>query len=125
MATPESRAANDEMSPQDVRLQLLLALQAFSPGGIFAGLTDTQLRATPVPVSLPAGTLSTFAKTAGQTETIPVGAFQIGVVILTGTGTVGGVDLPVGLPWNCEARLAATVAVVCGSPGTARVSYLT
>ncbi len=70
------------------------------------------------------GTLSTFAKTAGQTETIPVGAFQIGVIILTGTGTVGGVDLPVGVPWNCEAKLAATVAVVCGSPGTARVSYL-
>lgn len=90
-------------------------------------LTDTQLRATPVPVSLgsyPSGTLAIFAKTAGQTETIPVGAFQIGVIFLTGTGTIGGVDWPVGVPFNIEARTAATIAVVCGSPGTARVQYL-
>lgn len=73
----------------------------------------------------PAGTLALFAKTAGQNETIPVGAFQIGVIFLTGTGTIGGVDWPVGVPFNLEARTAATIAVVCGSPGTARVTYLT
>lgn len=96
--------------------------------GAFLGLTDTQLRATPVPVSLgsyPSGTLAIFAKTAGETETIPIGAFQIGIVFLTGTGTIGGVDWPVGVPLNIQARTAATIAVVCGSPGTARVQYLT
>lgn len=77
-----------------------------------------------VPVTLPSGTLSIFAKTAGQTETIPVGAFQIGVIFLTGTGTIGGVDWPVNLPFNLDVRTAAQIAVVCGSPGTARVQYL-
>ena len=71
------------------------------------------------------GTFSPHAMTAGQTLTIPVGAFEIGVVILTGTGTVGGVDLPLGIPWNCAGKLAATVAIVTGSPGTARVFYNT
>lgn len=71
-----------------------------------------------------AGTLAIFAKTAGQTETIPVGAFQIGVIFLTGTGTIGGVDWPLLTPFNIESRVAATIAVVCGSPGTARVQYL-
>lgn len=74
--------------------------------------------------SYPSGTLAIFAKTAGQTETIPAGAFQIGVIFLTGTGTIGGVDWPVGVPFNIEARTAAAIAVVCGSPGTARVQYL-
>ncbi|MCK8235431.1 hypothetical protein, partial [Erwinia amylovora] len=60
----------------------------------------------------------------GQTETIPVGAFNIGIIFLTGTGTVGGVDLPVGTPMNIDGKIAATVAVVCGTPGTARVAYL-
>lgn len=126
MAAPTPQAANDNMSPQLTRLQILMALQG-APGGAFAGLTDTQLRATPVPVSLgsyPSGTLAIFAKTAGETATIPVGAFQIGIVFLTGTGTIGGVDWPVGIPFNIEARTAATIAVVCGSPGTARVQYL-
>lgn len=77
-----------------------------------------------IPITPPSGTFSIFAKTAGQTETIPIGAFNIGIIFLTGTGTVGGVDLPVNVSLNIDAKTAAEIAVVCGSPGTARVSYL-
>lgn len=72
----------------------------------------------------PSGTPSIFSKTAGQTETIPVGAFNIGVMFLTGTGTIGGVSWPLLTPFNIDARIASTLAVVCGSPGTALVNYL-
>lgn len=98
-------------------------------GGITTnGLTDAQLRAAAVPVSpssYPSGTLTVRAKAAGETENIPVGAFQIGVIFNTGTGTINGVAWPTGLPFNIEARTAAAIAVVCGSPGTASINYLT
>lgn len=116
------------MNAQWVRLQILLALQALAPGGPGAGLTDAQLRAAAVPVSLssyPSGTLTVRAKAAGETENIPIGAFQIGVIFNTGTGTINGVAWPTGLPFNIEARTAAAIAVVCGSPGTASINYLT
>lgn len=120
--------AGQEVSPMDSEKHLLVEIIASlqGPSGGPAGLTDAQLRATPVPVSsTPAsGTLSIFAKTAGQTENIPVGAFNIGIIFLTGTGTVNGVDLPVNVPLNIDARTAAVIVVACGSPGTARISYL-
>lgn len=79
----------------------------------------------PVAITEPSGTFHGFAKTAGQTQTIPIGAFDGGVIILTGTGTVGGVDLPVGTPWNFASKLLAAVDVVCANPGTARIFYFT
>lgn len=77
-----------------------------------------------VVIRYPSGTLSVFSKTAGQTETIPVGAFNIGILITSGTAMIGGVSWPVNTPFNLEARTAATITVVCGSPGTAVINYL-
>ncbi len=87
-------------------------------------LTAAQIAALSSPAE-PSGTPSIFAKTAGQTETIPIGAFNIGVIINTGTGTIGGVAWPTGVPFNISAKTAATIAVVCATPGTASINYLT
>lgn len=61
--------------------------------------------------------------TAGQTVVIPPGAINSSVIILTGTGTLNGVDQPVGVPWTEPNKLGAPVTLVLGSPGTARVYY--
>lgn len=78
-----------------------------------------------IPITPSSGTLTLVAATAGSSTVIPVGAFNIGIIFLTGTGTVNAVDLPVGLPLNIDSKTAATITVTCGSPGTARISYLT
>lgn len=78
-----------------------------------------------LPITPPTGTPVFKAKIAGETEVIPVGAFDIGIIILTGTGTQNGVDLPAGIPQNFANKTATAITVVLGSPGTARISYMT
>lgn len=87
--------------------------------------TGTGLPVVPSSSSEATGTLTMVAATASSTTNIPIGAFNVGIIILTGTGTVGGVDLPALTPLNINDKLAAAVSVVLGSPGTARISYLT
>lgn len=70
-------------------------------------------------------TFTNIAAVASSTTTIPIGAFDIGILILTGTGTVAAVDWPVSTPLNIKGPLAATVALVLANPGTARVTYST
>lgn len=76
-----------------------------------------------IPSAPPTVTPNFFAPTAGQTVIIPVGAIGASVLILTGTGTLNTVDQPLGVPWTEPGKLAATVTLVLGSPGTARVYY--
>lgn len=70
-----------------------------------------------------AGTFTLIAATAGQTKTIPIGAKGASVFVLTGTATMGGTDLPVGLPLDLGYAPAAPIDVVFGSPGTGRITY--
>jgi len=103
-------------NPDDAELTLkkiLLALIGGGPSG-------------PIPVA-PSGVSSITpnfaAATAGQTVVIPANAIGAGILILTGTGTINSVDWPVGIPWNEPNKLAATVTLVLGTPGTARIYY--
>lgn len=77
-----------------------------------------------IPITPPTGTLTMVAAVASSTTTIPAGAFNIGILILTGTGTVNGVDLPANVPLNIADKTAASIAVVLANPGSARISYL-
>lgn len=72
----------------------------------------------------PTGNPNTFSLTAGQSHTIPAGAFNIGILPTAGTVTVDGVSWPASTPYNFEARVAADLVVTCGSPGTAIINYL-
>ncbi len=98
--------------------------QALAGASLPVVLTAAQLATLAAP-SAPSGTLTVLAKVAGETATIPIGAFNIGVIFNTGTGTIGGVAWPTGVPFNITAKTAATIAVVCNTPGTASINYLT
>lgn len=67
------------------------------------------------------GTLSPHVMAASATLTIPIGAFDGGVMVLSGTATVGGVAI-VGT-WNFATKLVAAVDVVTASASTAQVYY--
>lgn len=84
-----------------------------TPGGGGGGIPFTPPTVTPN-FSAPASTTPVV---------IPVGAINASVLILTGTGTLNSIDQPVGVPWTEPSKLAATVTLVLGSPGTARVYY--
>jgi hypothetical protein len=76
-----------------------------------------------IPITQPTITPNFFAPASTTPVVIPIGAIGASVLILTGTGTLNGVDQPVGVPWTEPNNLAATVTLVLGSPGTARVYY--
>lgn len=76
-----------------------------------------------VPTTPPTVTPNFFAPASTTPVVIPVGAVNTTVIILTGTGTLNGIDQPLGVPWTEPNKLAATVTLVLGSPGTARVYY--
>lgn len=76
-----------------------------------------------IPVTPQSVTPNFFAPASTTPVVIPVGAIGASVLILTGTGTLNGVDQPLGVPWTEPNKLAATVTLVLGSPGTARVYY--
>lgn len=76
-----------------------------------------------IPITQPTVTPNFFAPASTTPVVIPVGAIDASVLILTGTGTLNGVDQPLGVPWTEPNKLAATVTLVLGSPGTARVYY--
>jgi len=89
------------------------------PEGVGAKVTQGVLA---IPRS---GTRSTYLKTAGQTQAIPVGAFNWTVTILTGTATFDGVAVPAGFSAGNEGALLSALTVVMDTPGTAFMSWMT
>lgn len=128
MAAPTPQAANDNMSPQLARLQILMALQG-APGGAFAGLTDTQLRATPVPVSLPAGTVRTFALVAAVANgSVAVGAKSVAFSSSSDfAGTITGAAFGASQTTGASADGADTIGAIAytRTAGTLYIATLT
>lgn len=103
--------------------KILLALTGGGSGGPI-GLTDTQLRATPVPVSLDGSekTPVPVAVGASANSTIPATATSWAFVLLTGTGTIGGVAAPLGVPLS-GGPLAAALAYTTAGSSSAFILY--
>jgi hypothetical protein len=77
-------------------------------------------------VSTPCKGVPHFAAlAAGETGSIPVGAFNWTVTILTGTATIGGLTVPAGFSDSDAAELETAIEVVTGTPGTAYIRYST
>lgn len=66
-----------------------------------------------------------IAAVAGSTTNIPIGAFDIGVLIQTGTGTILGTNWPALLPFNVAGKIATTIPIILANPGTALITYST
>lgn len=80
--------------------------------------------AASIPVVLPSVTPHVpIAAVASSTTTIPAGSIDIGILILTGTGTIGAVTFPTLTPYNFPNKSAADIVLVLGNPGTAIVTY--
>lgn len=60
---------------------------------------------------------------ASGSVTFPVGAQDCSFLLLTGTGTVGGVNWPLLTPYNVRGPLAATLTVATGSTSSAICDY--
>jgi len=61
------------------------------------GLTDTQLRAAPIPVNLPGGTVTPALTASSTTGTIAAGAIEVSIAVVGSTpATVLGVSVPSG-----------------------------
>lgn len=75
-------------------------------------------------VTSPAVTENPVAMGASASQVIPVGAKSWAAVLLTGTGTINGVALPLNVPVS-GGTLAATVTIATGSASTAFVLYET
>ncbi len=76
-----------------------------------------------IPVTSGTVTPNFAAVVASGSIVIPAGAIGASVIILTGTGTLNGVDQPMGVPWSEPNKLAASVTLQLANPGTARVYY--
>jgi hypothetical protein len=93
---------------------------------VIKGPEGTAPKITSAVVAVPrSGTRSTYLKTAGQTQAIPVGAFNWTVTILTGTATFDGVAVPAGFSAGDEGALLSALTVVMDTPGTAFMSWMT
>lgn len=98
-------------------------------GGAYGALkvdaSGTTITVTATPAS---GTLHGASLSAAGAVTIPMGAFAIGILLLTGTGTYttveGTVSLPLGAPVNIDDKLVAATVVTMGSSGTCVYNYL-
>lgn len=92
-------------------------------GGAYGVLVVGNVSGGGIPVTPQTVTPNFFAPATTTPVVIPAGAIGASILILTGTGTLNGVDQPVGVPWTEPNKLATTVTLVLGSPGTARVYY--
>lgn len=72
--------------------------------------------------SAPLG-ITTINAVASSTTTIPLGARDVGIILQTGTGTLGGVAMTALLPYNFIGPLQASCDVALANPGTANISY--
>ncbi len=84
-----------------------------SSGGGGGGLTNTELRATPVPVTLPSSVKTPGLLATSTSGTVAAGAVEISFLV-TGAGdaTVLGVTLSQGAYVNYQAPLGSTLAAV-------------
>lgn len=122
--------ASTQPSPNDEQFEVLCKIaQAVSAliasGGSFAGLTDTQLRATPVPVSGQPVTPNFDLLGASDSRSIPVGAKGWTATILTGTGTIGGLAVPAGFSDGDSNTLLAAINVTTDGGSSAYVRWNT
>lgn len=88
-------------------------------------LTDTQLRATPVPVSGQPVTPNFDLLGASDSRSIPVGAKGWTATILTGTGTIGGLAVPAGFSDGDPNTLLAAINVTTDGGSSAYVRWNT
>lgn len=132
MSYPPNTIPQNGDDQQITLKKILLALTTAFPG-VFAGLTDAQLRATPVPVS---GTLAITEPTVTRhsilldsggtaSQLIPTGAKGYSFTVITGTasdGTASG--LPAGFS-NGDVNTLAAGFTVTASGGTTFVAWNT
>lgn len=118
MGKPTRRLADDTMAPEQVRLQLLMALQGAQAGGSFPLVVSP---GSPTPV-----TVTSAAVGASGSGTIPTGSKEWSFTILTGTGTFNGVaSLPAGFTATGIAPLVAGVNYATAAASSAYVQYAT
>lgn len=65
------------------------------------------------------------AMAASSSVIFPTNATQVAFLLLTGTGTVGGVAWPLGVSYNNTGPLTSTLTVTTGSTSTAITDYST
>lgn len=65
------------------------------------------------------------AMAASGNVVFPAGATQVAFLLLTGTGTVGGVAWPLGVAYNNTGPLTSTLTVTTGATSTAITDYST
>jgi len=106
----------DKASAEDILK--LIYLQFFGgaavPSGGGGGAPVTQPSVTEHPVALG----------ASANQVIPVGAISWAAVLLTGTGTINGVAMPLNVPLS-GGKLAATVTIATAGGSSAFVLYET
>lgn len=96
-----------------------------SSGGAFTGLTDTQLRATPVPVSFASSVKTPGLLIATAAGSVAAGAVEVSFLVTSATPvTVLGVSLAQGEYVNYKAPLGSTLAAIAynATGGTLKIS---
>ena len=114
----------DALDPQQTLLYKIAYNTASGAGS--EGLTDAELRASPVPVTNSTTYTPTFVSVSSSaSSTIPATAKSWSFVLLTGTGSIGGVSIPttmLGIPISGSA-LAGTLAYTTGTTSSAFLAY--
>lgn len=111
--------AGNSISPADAEKHILVQIaantQGLSAGGTGgAGVVVASAPVTEHPVALG----------ASASQVIPIGAKSWAAVLLTGTGTINGVAMPLNIPLS-GGTLATTVTIATGTTSSAFVLYET
>lgn len=96
-----------------------------SGGGAFTGLTDTQLRATPVPVSFSGSVKTPGLLVATAAGSVAAGAVEVSFLVTSATPvTVLGASLAQGEYVNYKAPVGSTLAAIAydATGGTLKIS---